>query len=355
MNHLPKIAEKLTEYGLDAMLITSPSGEHYALGMEGEGVCIITPTAVHYSTDGRYIESARELISGVTIHQISAGHTHLQLAQEFIAQEKIITLGFESNYMSVDKHIHWTEGLSDCVLTPAGELLPSLRSAKDEDELRSMRAAQKITDETFSALLNFIKVGRTEQEIAAQIVYQMMSRGATKPSFDTIVAAGPNGSRPHAIPSCRVIESGMFVTMDFGCMVDGYCSDMTRTVAVGTPTEEMSLVYHTVLKAQLAGIAVARAGIMGKEVDAAARKVITDAGFGPYFSHGFGHSLGLEIHEAPNAAPSESKLLPDGAVISAEPGIYLPSRFGVRIEDVLVIRQGGCEILTTSPKELIII
>ena len=353
MNHLTQIANKLAEYGLDAMLITSASGEHYALGMDGEGVCIITPNTVHYSTDGRYIEAAQEQISGATIHQIGRDKNHLQLAKIFLKQQGIVHLGFESDDMTVDSHIRWAEGLSSCILTPAGTLIPSLRACKDEDELNSMREAQKITDESFAEILNFIKVGRTEQEVAAQLVYEMLRRGARKTSFDTIVAAGANGSRPHAIPSDRIIQSGMFVTMDFGCMVDGYCSDMTRTIAVGTPTEEMELVYHTVFSAQLAGISVARVGVTGKEVDSAARKVITDAGFGPYFSHGFGHSLGLEIHESPNASASETAILQDGVVISAEPGIYLPGRFGVRIEDVIVIRQEGCDILTHSPKHLI--
>ena len=151
------------------------------------------------------------------------------------------------------------------------------------------------------------------------------------------------------------IQPGMFVTMDFGCVYEGYCSDMTRTVAVGQPTEEMERVYHTVLEAQRAGIAAARAGVTGSEVDRAARQVIQQAGYGAFFSHSFGHSLGLEIHESPNASPSEQSVLPTGAVISAEPGIYLPGRFGVRIEDVLVLREGGCEDITHSPKNLIVL
>ena len=152
-----------------------------------------------------------------------------------------------------------------------------------------------------------------------------------------------------------MIQAGMFVTMDFGCIWDGYCSDMTRTVAVGQPTEEMEKVYHTVLQAQKAGIAAARAGVTGSEIDAAARQVIAEAGYGEYFTHSFGHSLGLEIHEAPNASPSQQEAMPSGAVISAEPGIYLPGKFGVRIEDVLVLREGGCEDLTRSPKDLIVL
>ena len=183
----------------------------------------------------------------------------------------------------------------------------------------------------------------------------MLAGGAENMSFDPIVASGPNGSMPHAVPTDRKIQEGDFVTMDFGCIYQGYCSDMTRTVAVGHVTEEMEKVYHTVLQAQLAGIAAAKAGATGHDVDAAARKVIEDAGYGPYFGHSFGHSVGVEIHEGPNATPSNDKPLPAGAVISAEPGIYLPGKFGVRIEDVMHLTADGAEILTRSPKNLIIL
>lgn len=353
MNHFKQIAAQLENYQLDAMLITSEAGEHYAIGMEGEGVCIVTPTAVHYSTDGRYIEAVQQSVTDAEIHCVGKGKTHLSLAQEFIAQHNIEKLGFESGYLTVDSHIRWVEGLPNCVLTPAQSLLGDLRASKDEDELSHMIVAQKITDEAFSAVLNFIKIGQTEQEIAAFLVYEMMRRGAHKTSFDPIVASGPNGSRPHAIPSQRKIQSGDFITMDFGCMVEGYCSDMTRTIAVGPPSDEMIAIYNTVLAAQLAGIAAVKAGALGSEVDGAAREVIAEAGYGDYFSHSFGHSLGLEIHEAPNASPLNQLPLPAGAVLSAEPGIYIPGRFGVRIEDVVVVTEDGCRNLTASPKQFI--
>jgi len=218
-----------------------------------------------------------------------------------------------------------------------------------------MRRAQAITDEAFKAILDFIKPGLTEQEVAARLVYEMMRRGAEKVSFDPIVASGPNGSRPHAVPTERKLEHGTFITMDFGCKVEGYCSDMTRTVALGQPAQEMERVYSVVLDAQKAGINAARAGVTGQEVDAAARRVIEEAGYGEYFSHSFGHSLGLDIHESPNASPRETAVLPAGAVISAEPGIYIPGRFGVRIEDVLILKEDGCEDITRSPRQLIVL
>ena len=174
-------------------------------------------------------------------------------------------------------------------------------------------------------------------------------------TFHSIGVSGPNGSLPHGIPSAKQVQQGEFITMDFGCKYGGYCSDMTRTVALGEPTGEMRKVYQTVLEAQLAGIAVTKAGVPGKSIDAAARKVIEDAGYGEYFGHGYGHSLGIEIHESPNANTRDETLLPVGAVVSAEPGIYLPGKFGVRIEDVTVLTADGCMVLTKSPKELIIL
>ena len=183
----------------------------------------------------------------------------------------------------------------------------------------------------------------------------MLHLGASDMSFDPIVVSGVNGSLPHGVPSEKTIQDGEFVTMDFGCVYHGYCSDMTRTVAVGHVTEEMRRVYDTVLTAQKAGIAAARAGVTGREVDGAARRVIEEAGYGPYFGHSFGHGVGVEIHEAPNAAPSVETALPAGAVISAEPGIYLPGKLGVRIEDVIILTEDGCRNLTRAPKELLVL
>ena len=354
MNHLSQIAAKLSKYDLDAMLITSEPGERYALGFHGEGLLIVTPDAVHYSTDGRYIEAAQSQVTGADIVCTTTENTHLVLAEQFIRSKGLNKVGFESNYMDVDTYHRYADKLP-CLLVPAKELLGELRASKDAEELAAMRQAQAITDKVFQEVLAFIKPGMTEREVAAYLIYQLMRHGGERVSFDPIVAAGANGSKPHAIPGDTVIEEGMFVTMDFGCVYNGYCSDMTRTIAVGQPTCEMKKVYDTVLQAQLAGIAAARAGATGREVDAAARQVIADAGYGTYFSHSFGHSLGLEIHEAPNASAINQNPFPAGAVISAEPGIYIPGQFGVRIEDVLILTENGCENITASPKELLVI
>lgn len=356
MNHLSQIADKLSQYNLDAMLIVSEPGERYAVGFQGEGYVLVTREGSQYSTDGRYIEAAQKQVTGAEVVLTSRERSHLALARDFLEARGLKRVGFESAAVSVAQHRRWQESfLKGCELIPAQELLDGLRASKDEEELSAMVQAQKITDAAFGEILNYIRPGLTEQEVAARLVYELLRRGARKVSFDPIVAAGANGSMPHAVPGETEIQKGMFVTMDFGCVYDGYCSDMTRTVAVGQPTQEMERVYKTVLAAQKAGIAAARAGMPGRELDAAARKVIEEAGYGDYFTHSFGHSLGLEIHESPNASPSEIRPLPVGTVISAEPGIYLPGRFGVRIEDVLVLEEGGCRDITQSPKNLIVL
>lgn len=354
MDHIAKITAQLPEHGLDAMLVTSAPGERYAVGFEGEGWVLVSRDGAHYSTDGRYIEADRQQVTGAEIVLTERGQSHLALAREEIRRRGLKRVGFESGRVSADELGRWKDSLP-CELVAAQGLLDGLRAAKDEEELARMRQAQRITDEAFREILNFIRPGLTEQEVAARLVYELLRRGGRRVSFDPIVAAGANGSMPHAVPGETVIQPGMFVTMDFGCVYEGYCSDMTRTVAVGQPTDEMERVYHTVLEAQRAGIAAARAGVTGSEVDRAARQVIQQAGYGSFFSHSFGHSLGLEIHESPNASPSEQTVFPAGAVISAEPGIYLPGHFGVRIEDVLVLREGGCEDITQSPKKLIVL
>lgn len=356
MNHLSQIADKLSQYDLDAMLIVSEPGERYAVGFQGEGYVLVTRDGSQYSTDGRYIEAAQKQVTRAEVVLTSRERSHLALARDFLAARGLKRVGFESAAVSVAQHRRWQESFpKGCELIPAQELLDGLRASKDEEEIAAMVQAQKITDAAFGEILNYIRPGLTEQEVAARLVYELLRRGARKVSFDPIVAAGANGSMPHAVPGETVIQKGMFVTMDFGCVYDGYCSDMTRTVAVGQPTQEMERVYETVLAAQKAGIAAARAGMPGRELDAAARKVIEEAGYGDYFTHSFGHSLGLEIHESPNASPSETRPLPVGTVISAEPGIYLPGRFGVRIEDVLVLEEGGCRDIAQSPKNLIVL
>ena len=330
MNHLKQIAARLPEYGLDAMLLNSEPGEYYAVGFHGEGNVVVTAQGCFYFTDSRYIEAANHLITGAEIAMTGRSRNYRAMVQEVVGRCRIRKLGFEEGYLSVADYNLWKEGLT-AELVPAQKLVNSLRAAKDDGEIALMTKAQEITDRAFSEILKFIQPGMTEQEIAAKLQYDMLRFGAEKMSFDPIVVSGPNGSLPHGIPSAKQVQQGEFITMDFGCKYGGYCSDMTRTVALGEP------------------------GVPGKSIDAAARKVIEDAGYGEYFGHGYGHSLGIEIHESPNANTREETLLPVGAVVSAEPGIYLPGKFGVRIEDVTVLTADGCMVLTKSPKELIIL
>lgn len=356
MNHLKKIAALLPEYGLDGMVITSEPGEFYAVGFHGEGLVLVTREGSYYSTDSRYIEAVNNQVTDCEIAMIAQNTTHVQLAAEKCAALGLKKIGFEEDYLSVASFeklkAAFPEGTE---FIPANDLLAKLRARKDEEELAVMRKAQEITDKAFAEILKFVKPGVTESEVAAQLTFLMQSMGASRNSFDPIVASGPNGSMPHAIPGPRKVREGEFLTMDFGCIYGGYCSDMTRTVAVGEPTEEMRKVYETVLEAQLTGIALAKAGRPGVDVHNAAVEVIDKAGYAGKMGHGFGHSLGIEIHEDPGFRPASKDPMPVGAVVSAEPGIYLPGKFGVRIEDVVVLDEEGCTVLTQSPKNLIVI
>lgn len=353
MTHFEKIAANLNGRGLDAMLITSEPGEFYAMGFHGEGAALVTPGKTWYYTDSRYIEAAQQ-IPGAEVIMWTTEHPFRKQIADLVKEHNIAKLGFEERYMSVASHTDWTREV-EAEFVPASELLTQLRQVKDAEELAAMKEAQRITDEALLEMLNFLRPGLTESEVAARLTYIMARKGAERNSFDPIVACGPNGSKPHAIPGPAVIQKGQFVTMDFGCVVGGYCSDMTRTVAIGQPSEEMELVYNTVLRAQLAGIKAAHAGVTGREVHEAGAKVIADAGYGDYFGHGFGHSLGIEIHEDPGFHTRNDKPIPAGALLSAEPGIYLPGKFGVRIEDVIMLTEGGCVDITRSPKQLIIL
>ena len=353
MNHLEHIAAHLD--GLDAILLTSEANCYYATGFMGEGIALVTRRGSWYFTDSRYTEAADKAIgNAAVIREVSREKPFSVLINEALAEAGAEKAGFEEQRMTVAEHAVYSEKLH-YTLTPASSLMTELRGSKDEEELSCMTAAQRIAEGALEQILKEIRPGMTEKEIAARLNYLMVSAGAEKTAFDTIVASGPNGSMPHAVPGMRKVREGDFITMDFGCVYKGYCSDMTRTVALGRPSDEMRNVYDIVLQAQLAGIAAAKAGVTGAVIDGAARKVIQDAGYGVYFGHSFGHSLGIDIHEAPNAAPGNDKPMPDGAVVSAEPGIYLPGKFGVRIEDVMILRPDGAQVITKAPKALLVL
>jgi len=355
MSRFDQIAAKLPAYGLDAMLITSGPNRLYANGFASSaGATVVTSGGSYFFVDSRYIEAASNRVTGGEVRLMDREHPYSALINEVIEKHGVKKLGFEEAYITVEEYNSWQEKLN-CELVPSTKLMMELRAVKDATEIELLVAAQRIAEKALREVLDFIKVGRTEKEIAAFLQYQMLLGGAEKMSFDPIVVSGPNSSMPHGVPGDKPVAAGDFITMDFGCVYQGYCSDMTRTVAVGYVTEEMDRVYHTVLKAQQAGIAMARAGVSGRAVHKAAAGVIADAGYGPYFGHGFGHGLGVEVHEQPSANPSNDKPLPVGAVISAEPGIYIPGKFGVRIEDIIIIEENGCRDIMEAPKELLIL
>ena len=340
---------------VDGLLLTSRYSRHYGAEFDiAEGVAIVTAKGCRYFTDSRYIESAENNLKGFEVLMVDRDHSYFKLLNEAIADFGVTVLGYEENYLTVAELMGYEKNLN-AKLIPFNKQINGFRGVKEEWELELMRKAQAIADKAFAEVLPRIKTGMTELELQAELIYCMYKNGAHGLSFDPIVVSGPNTSLPHGVAGERVIQEGDFITMDFGVLYYGYCSDMTRTVAVGYATEEMKKVYNTVLEAQLAGIAATKAGVPGKDIDAAARKVIEDAGYGPYFGHGYGHSLGLEIHEAPNPNGGNPNPMPENAVASAEPGIYLPGKFGVRIEDVTIFKEGGCENITFSPKNLIIV
>jgi len=354
MKNLDKYLTLLTGE-VDGLLLTSRYSRHYGAEFDiAEGVAIVSKKGCRYFTDSRYIESAENGLKGFEVLPVNQFSGYYKRLNDAITDFGITTLGYEEYYLTVAELMGYEKNLN-AKLVPYNKEINGFRGVKEAWELDLMKKAQAITDKAFAEVITRIKPGMTELELQAELIYCLYKNGATGLAFDPIVVSGPNTSLPHGVAGERVIREGDFVTMDFGASYMGYCSDMTRTVAVGYATEEMREVYETVLKAQAAGIAVTRAGMMGKDIDGAARKVIADAGYGEYFGHGYGHSLGLEIHEAPNPNPGNPDPMPVGAVCSAEPGIYLPGRFGVRIEDVTILTEDGCIDITASPKNLIII
>ena len=335
------------------LLLTSRYSRMYAGEFDiAEGFAIVGKAGAKYFTDSRYIESAQKHIREFEV--VDYGTDLYGCLNRACEELKIDTLGFEELYLTVSEYNSFADRLNS-KLIPMQEKINAFRASKEPWEIDRMKKAQEITDKAFTEICTRIKEGMTEKELTAELIYCLYKNGADGLSFDPIVVSGPNTSMPHGVPGDRKLQKGDFITMDFGVLYQGYCSDMTRTVALGYATEEMQRVYHTVLKAQLSGIAASRAGVTGQTVDEAARRVIREAGFGEYFGHGYGHSLGMEIHEAPNCNQKNDEPMPLHAVASAEPGIYLPGKFGVRIEDVVIFREDDCEVLTRSPKNLIIL
>lgn len=361
MNHLPQIAAMLRAQQAQALLLTNdaPESIRYATGFGGlEGMVLITAAGKGFVlTDSRYIEAAQARLTplGFTVTLPKQGGPSASVLRTLLEEEHITRLAFLAQCMTVQAHQRLTAALPDCTLEPLGEGLIRLRQIKDQDETDSLRQAQRIAEEAFDALLGVIRPGMTEKELAALLEYEMARRGSERPSFDTILISGAKTSMPHSMPDEKPVAAGEFILVDFGAVVNGYHSDMTRTFALGSVTERMRTVYDTVLAAQETGIRMLRAGVSCDQPHLAAHQIIRDAGFGECFGHALGHCVGLEIHESPALSPRGRQTLEAGMAITVEPGIYLPGEFGVRIEDLLLIRQEGAENLTHTPKELLIL
>ena len=337
----------------DAVLLCSGPNRFYFTGMHSSaGTLLVTREQAYFLIDFRYIELARRTVkSAEVLLQEKLGE---QLA-ELVRRHRMGKIAVETSYMTVGertKTAGWLPGVEISEDPEVDAAILRLRSIKDQGELEAIRGAQKITDAAFSYILGVIRPGMTEKQVALGLEYKMKELGADGLAFDTIAVSGANSSLPHGVPGDKPIEKGDFLTMDFGARYMGYCSDMTRTVAVGYATDEMQKVYQTVLDAQLAAIERAKAGADCFDVDAAARDLINGAGYTGCFGHGTGHSLGLEIHEDPRFSPGCHEICRPGLVMTVEPGIYLEGKFGCRIEDMVFIDENGTINLTNSTKEL---
>ena len=339
----------------EAFLVISPENRLYLTGFEStDGYLLVTAKESVFLTDSRYIEAARAKVTGCT--EIALLKNAAEDLNGYIKSFNINKVYIEASRLSVGQFNSLGASLDcECLAEKADEAIKELRRTKTESELKNICAAQRIAEQAFEHIRTFIKPGVTDREIGLELDYFMLRAGAQALSFETIAVSGRNSSMPHGVPTDKKVERGDFVTMDYGAVVNDYHSDMTRTVFYGAPTDEQKRVFDLVCKANAAGIAAVRPGVPLRAIDGAARKVISDAGYGDYFGHSFGHSLGLYIHESPAASPSVKTPMPEGAVISAEPGIYLPGKFGVRIEDVLILREGGCEVITKAAKQLLIL
>ena len=357
MNRIKKLSMALPE-GADAALVTSDVNRRYFTGLgSSAGTLLAFRDAAYFIIDFRYIEVAKATVTGA---RVMLQEKLTEQLDTLLKKHGAQTVAIETDYLTVGTLEQYRQKLSGYEFLTESTLndaILSMRSVKEPQELECIQKAQAITDAAFLDILDFIQPGKTEKEIAAYLEYCMRRRGADGLAFETIAAGGPNSAKPHAVPGDRPLQTGDFFTLDYGASWGGYCSDMTRTVAVGEPTEEMRRVYQTVLDAQCLGIRTAQVGVSCRAVDEAARELIYKAGYEGCFGHSLGHSVGLEIHEMPGFSPSidPQTLCREGMVITVEPGVYLEGRFGVRIEDMVWFAPDGTKDLTNSPKELIIL
>lgn len=338
-----------------AALITNEADCFYLSGFNrSEGMVLVTKKSACLFVDFRYIEAAR----AASKIDVKLTYAFIKDIYSALKSENIKTVFVESEYvtLALTAKLKGTfEGIEISKEVDIGKIIADMRAVKCEAEISLIKSAQEITDRAFSYIIKKIAAGKTEREIALDLEFFMRSEGSEGTAFDTICVSGKNSSKPHGVPGAKVIENGDFVTLDFGAVVGGYRSDMTRTVAVGKPSEKMILVYDTVLKAQSAALAAIKPGVSCRDIDKIARDIINAAGFEGCFGHGLGHGVGIDIHENPAFSTRCETVTAPGMVITVEPGIYLENEFGVRIEDMIVVTENGCEDITKSDKRLTVL
>lgn len=347
------IKAMLEQKPLDAVILSNTDNIRYLSGYCGDtGFFFLSEHRAVIMTDFRYIYQVKaEAPECEALDVGSAGYA--AAIAKLCEEEGAKRIGYEADHLLCASMEAWKEKLPEAEFINIEEELGALRIIKTEDELEKLRKAEHIGDLAFEDILNYLKPGVTELEIAARLEYFMKRKGASGNSFDPIVASGVNSSMPHAVPTAKKLEKGDFVTLDFGCKYDGYCSDMTRTVVIGKASDKQKEIYETVLRAQEAVLAGVKVGMTGKEIDAIARDIIYAAGYEGCFGHGTGHGTGLNIHEVPYASMKYDKVIAAGMTLTVEPGIYVKDFGGVRIEDLIVLKENGHENLTFSPKQLI--
>lgn len=352
MDKVGHIRQCLQTQGAQAFLGSNPVNRRYLINFTGSaGFVWISERRQALLTDFRYIEQATAQCPEWEIIRID---DLVDTILELIKEDEVERIAFEADHVTVNQLQEWEKRVP-CIFEGITGWVQDLRIIKNQAEIEAVSKAAKIADEAFAQVLNIIRSGVTEQEIALELEFLMRKGGASGVSFDPIIASGPNSALPHARPGKRILSHGDFVVMDFGCVVDGYCSDMTRTLVVGEPTEKHLLIYDLVLQAQLEALAAVAPGRTGKEIDTIARDIISEGGYGEYFGHGLGHGVGLEIHESPRLSQRDETALKPGMIVTVEPGIYLPDFGGVRIEDLVLVTDEGHQVLSSTFKELYVV
>jgi Xaa-Pro aminopeptidase len=351
-DRLAKLRAKLPDHEIDGFLLTAPRNLRYITGFSGSNGCaLVGEDEAVFITDFRYKTQAQEQVQGFE-RRMAKEELFKDLASLSWFDGKR-RLGLESTYISIQQEQQLKELLPQTELVPIRELVEQLSVIKEQGEIEKIRRAVEISDRVFEEILEMLRPGIREVDVCAELEYRMRKGGSERLPFDAIVVSGQRSALPHGQPTEKKLQDGDLVTMDFGARIGGYVSDFTRTVVLGQADEKQRDIYETTLQAQQQAEAAAKAGMLASELDAVARRVIAEAGYGDYFGHGLGHGLGLDVHEDPKLSPKGQRRLASGMVVTIEPGIYIPEMGGVRIEDVVVIGEEGCEVLTQASKELV--